>query len=409
MNSEYKEICRVAKWFWLRALCVIGLLVGIALYFFYDWKVGYPKKNFHLVQYETFEKARDYFLEHVKRDGTKEQWTSFVAEQEMQYFKQRDIVEYSLRRSVWPSELQNYKTYQTAYEAKGDSSEPAMWESFLAENVAYVKSLEAKSTESKEDRVAYEKAVRWDLPLPEGIEKNKLEANYRLTMYRTFQEAEEIFKRYQKEEKGQLDWELLASCRDLAFPEDRSITPLKYQNEMWPAMLGDYDRYYAAAKEDIESKVEINEPYLWKEYTGEKKLGEKAPDAFKERKRVDEQLYFGIGCLVVAALAALYALRMKSRYMAVDNEAYYAPGGMKIPFSDLYKIDKRKWDTKGLATLFYKENGVAKKTKVDGMVYGQFDKKAGQPAQKLFDVIMKNFKGEVIEFAEEAGEESVVK
>jgi len=384
------------------------LLTGIAIFFFYDWKVGYPKKNYHLAQYQSFEKARDYFLQHVKKGGTKDQWATFVAEQDIQYFKNREAVEYKLQNEVWPSELQDYAKYKAAYDAKKDGDASVMWEVFIAKKIDYVKDLEAKSTESKEGRVAYEKTIRWDLPLPEEIVKKEYEANYRLIMHRTFQEAEEVFAQYEKEGKGKFEWELLASCHDIAFPEDRSIMPVKNQNEKWPAILSDYDRYYAAAKEDIESGVEVNEPYLWKEYTSENKLDQKAPDAFKEKKKVDEQFYFGIGCLVLSAIAALYALRMKTRFMAVDDEAFYAPGKKKIAFSDLYKIDKRKWDTKGLATLYYKENGESKKAKVDGMVYGQFDKAAGEPAQKLFDVIMQNFKGEIIDYEDDSDVSSKV-
>jgi len=397
MSENYKQKCVVAKWFWLRAVLVIALLIGIAGYFFYDWKVGYPKKNQHLTQYETFEKARDYFMAYQEQDPDPKVWSAFAREQDLAYFKQRDIVAYEFRNATWPEILQSYDSYLSAYNAHSGES-PVLWDEYLSKEVAYTQQLAAKATQSKDDRVQYENAIRWDLPLPSEIVKKAEEANYRLTMYRSFQQAQDLFTQHVAEGKSAAEWELLASCHDLAFPEDRSINPPQYQNEKWPEILADYDRYYGLASDDLATGVEVNKPYLWKEYTAEHDLGETPPDNFKELKKVNEQLYFGIGCLVVALLAGGYALRMKSRYMAVDDQAYYAPGGKKIPYANMYKIDKRKWDNKGLATLYYEEGSSKLKTRIDGMVYGQFKKEEGEPAQRLFDILLQNFKGELIDY-----------
>jgi len=67
--------------------------------------------------------------------------------------------------------------------------------------------------------------------------------------------------------------------------------------------------------------------------------------------------------------------------------------------SDMIRIDKRKWDVKGLALVYYKDGSEEKKAKIDGMVYGQFKEENGAPAEKLFSKVMEHFKGEVVEYA----------
>ena len=92
--------------------------------------------------------------------------------------------------------------------------------------------------------------------------------------------------------------------------------------------------------------------------------------------------------------------------MKADDEAYYSPDGKKILFSKMTQIDKRKWETKGLATISYTdEKGETAKAKVDGMVYGQFKEEDGAPAEALFQHILANFEGELIELVEEDEDE----
>jgi len=61
----------------------------------------------------------------------------------------------------------------------------------------------------------------------------------------------------------------------------------------------------------------------------------------------------------------------------------------------------RKWETKGLATLVYETDGKENKAKIDGMVYGQFKEEEGAPAEALFQKVLENFEGELIELVDE--------
>ena len=70
------------------------------------------------------------------------------------------------------------------------------------------------------------------------------------------------------------------------------------------------------------------------------------------------------------------------------------------------RIDKRKWEPKGLAYVFYERpGGGMQKAKIDGMVYGQFREEDGAPAERLFRHILRNFSGELIELQDPDEEE----
>jgi hypothetical protein len=67
------------------------------------------------------------------------------------------------------------------------------------------------------------------------------------------------------------------------------------------------------------------------------------------------------------------------------------PDGKTVRFADVFKVDKRKWDNKALAYVFYKEtpDGPVQKATVDDL---KFD-----GSGKVFDRLMENFSGELIE------------
>ena len=59
-----------------------------------------------------------------------------------------------------------------------------------------------------------------------------------------------------------------------------------------------------------------------------------------------------------------------------------------------------------MAYLFFEDKpdskgGALKRSKVDGMIYGQFREENGAPAEALFQRILQNFKGELVELVED--------
>jgi hypothetical protein len=52
MSNETEEIiCRTTPWYKKRRLLMVAMLLGFSAYFFYDWKIGYPKQKEEYDQY----------------------------------------------------------------------------------------------------------------------------------------------------------------------------------------------------------------------------------------------------------------------------------------------------------------------------------------------------------------------
>lgn len=213
--------------------------------------------------------------------------------------------------------------------------------------------------------------------------------------YGAFEEAKEEFA--QREEAGQdaAAWESFAGGQLIGFPEEPGVLPEGTELEAhWPEILVNYEGYQAAFDEGRE----LNVPPAWLDYSHQQGWNSTKPKTSHDLGKIKEQLYFGILMTVLSILAFFYLMRTGRRSMRVDAEAYYPPEGGRIPYGQIRRIDKRKWGAKGLAYLFYElEGGGQAKTKVDGMVYGQFREEDDAPAERLFQQILKNFSGELIE------------
>ncbi len=226
----------------------------------------------------------------------------------------------------------------------------------------------------------------WKIGYPE---KNVIVAHYK-----AFDAAEEAWVK-----KEELDrWEAYVNEQTLPYEDDRRIYPAGTDfDQKWPALLAD--------KKGMEEKKSAG---LWKDYSAERGWPQKV-NVLEDRKPFDklkEQLFFAGFCGVLSIIALFFLLRTRGRMMKVDQEAFYSPGGAKVPFAKMKVIDKRKWETKGLATITYTdESGSDKKAKIDGMVYGQFKEEEGAPAEALFQKVLSNFNGELIEFIPEEEDE----
>ena len=265
MSSNSEVVCRPSKWFLWRALMMLVMFGGFAVYFLYDWKVGYPEKNYMVSNYEAFSAA-----------GT-------------------------------------------------------AWES----------------------------------------------------------------------EENRNNWEAYAAEQKIPFRDEEGIYPPGTDlEEKWPSILSTMSG-------------NGNNEELWKEYSGEKGWTQKIDpqEDFYAAYKIRHQLIAAGVCFLLAALTLFFLLRTKSRVMKVDDQGYYPPGGKLIAFGDMTVIDKRKWETKGLATISYKDGADEKKAKIDGMVYGQFKEEDGAPAEALFQKVLASFEGELIELViedEDEGEEGEV-
>jgi hypothetical protein len=221
------------------------------------------------------------------------------------------------------------------------------------------------------------------------------EENLAYYLQAAFKKAREDFKA--KRDLTPAEWRAHAESQTVPFPEDRSVLPEGTQVPMpWPAVLQDAEK--------MKSSLAERESKLFDDYRGEQKIEREAPEKpFDARKIFEQWVVFWI-CLVLAVGTLFVLLRTIRRNIAVDGEALYPAEGGRVPFSDLVRLDLRKWDTKGLAFAWAKGGGGERKIRIDGLTYGGFKKEQDEPAEVLMRRLRENFRGEIIEFVAEEAE-----
>jgi hypothetical protein len=109
--------------------------------------------------------------------------------------------------------------------------------------------------------------------------------------------------------------------------------------------------------------------------------------------KLKEQFIWSIGTgLLGLGLLGAY-LRNKSRVLRADADSLTTPEGVRIPFASVTKIDKRKWDNKALAYLWWTDGGTTRKAVIDDLVF--------DGAGKVLDRLMAQFHGELIDLERE--------
>ena len=224
------------------------------------------------------------------------------------------------------------------------------------------------------------------------------EKNLQFYIYENFKSAGLQFQKMQEDSRfSEIEWKQYVSSQQCEFPKDATtILPREISLPMlWPDSL-------AASYDLMSSKGGQNGAIkLWEEYATERKWDAEPMDHPMNAGKIREQFY-AAGVTGILALITLYfLLRTLRRSISADEDALYTQDGKRIPYADMSRIDKRNWDTKGLALIYYNDGDVEKKAKLDGMVYGQFKEVDGAPADRLFSYLMDHFKGEVIEYIDE--------
>lgn len=209
-------------------------------------------------------------------------------------------------------------------------------------------------------------------------------------LHKTFQIANDEFAK--KNASGALTaeaWKTFAAEQSVTFPKDRSVLPAAIQLPMpWPAILGNYERM---------KPLEWN--ILWREYTKERGLNSSPPEEPYNAQKIKEQWIVFVICAVLAVVAAFFLLRTLKRSISADSEAVTTQQGKRVLYTELTKIDLRKWATKGLAFIDYDGTSGKGKIRIDGLTYGGFKKEDDEPAERLMRQIRAHFSGEITEYA----------
>jgi len=194
---------------------------------------------------------------------------------------------------------------------------------------------------------------------------------------------------FNKKEYTPETWAAFAKEQVVSAPDNKNTMPRDYDySSKWPEEI--VNGYDELKKDEMFG--------LWKAYTNRTGLPIEPNEKIYDEDTIGNQYTVCGVCVALLLVATFICVRIMGRSMKVTTTGFSPAGGAEIPFTSMRKIDKRKWDSKGLAVIHYEEDGETKKAKVDGMVYGQFKEENGAPAEALFTQVMENFKGEVIEF-----------
>ncbi len=131
------------------------------------------------------------------------------------------------------------------------------------------------------------------------------------------------------------------------------------------------------------------EPPRWVSYAAERGWGEN-PHRYTDRE-IAGQFWYG-GLTVLAGLIVVGVMLLNRRkVLRAGADHWITPEGKTIRFADVFRVDKRKWDTKGLAYAWYRDapGGAEKKAPIDDLKFNG--------AVKVLERLTAGFKGELIE------------
>jgi len=153
----------------------------------------------------------------------------------------------------------------------------------------------------------------------------------------------------------------------------------------YPKQQAEYDAYWPVYQE-ISVKNKDDKAWL------AKARDNGWPESPKEKDwdyKLKEQFIWGIGTGAIGLWLLATFLRNKGRVLKADAVSLTTPDGVTIPFASIVKIDKRKWDNKALAYLWWKDGETTKKAEIDDLMF--------DGAGKVMDRLMGQFHGELID------------
>lgn len=125
----------------------------------------------------------------------------------------------------------------------------------------------------------------------------------------------------------------------------------------------------------------------WVDYALDKGFPEEPPE---KRYSTTDQFFFGALCIGIG-LAILGTMMLnKGKLLKADGISFTSPKGDRVLFSSAHRVDKRKWDNKGLAYVHYKdEKEKDQRAVIDDLKFGGAD--------KILERLLENFEGELVE------------
>jgi len=116
-------------------------------------------------------------------------------------------------------------------------------------------------------------------------------------------------------------------------------------------------------------------------------------------EEIEQQFYWGGAVLLAGLFTGTLLLLNRNQTFVGHLDHMVMPNGKKVRYDSAYKVDKRKWDNKGLAYVYYRESegAASMKAVIDDLKFGGAD--------KILDRLLENFSGELIEKVQDPDEQ----
>lgn len=162
-------------------------------------------------------------------------------------------------------------------------------------------------------------------------------------------------------------------------------------HEAFEEVMTQRDEYLKTASDsewaDYAAANNLPSEGTWREFAAKQNWPEKPPE--KLHSTTDQFVCGGI-CVAVGLIILTTMLLNRKRRLTADASSLTTPEGIQVPFASAFRIDKRKWDNKGLCYVFYRtDNGKEKRAVIDDLKFGG--------ATKVLDRLLSQFEGELIE------------
>lgn len=121
----------------------------------------------------------------------------------------------------------------------------------------------------------------------------------------------------------------------------------------------------------------------WPAYAASQGWAKRAPEKRYEKIDLAAQFVLGTISLVFGAGAFGWLIISSKRKLSSDSEAIYGLSGERVPFCAITSIDKRKWDSKGIAYAHYEIDGKAGRLTLDDYKFAGAEEMIRQAEQVL--------------------------
>lgn len=104
---------------------------------------------------------------------------------------------------------------------------------------------------------------------------------------------------------------------------------------------------------------------------------------------IEQQYYWGGAMMLGAMVAGFLVLINHNKTFIGRTDQMVMPNGKVVRYADIFRVDKRKWDKKGLAHVYYRAGGAEHHAIIDDL---KFD-----GAGRVLERLLGQFSGELIE------------